>query len=493
MRAPSSNPPTSAEESRVVIAIVASLFLFAPLIKGGNDPIPLLVLELGSLFLWARILTWHRYWNHLPGFSVGILLTSSLLPLLYFIPIPLHLWGDLPGREHYLEIIEFVIGDQEILRQISILPFQSESGWYALFYPLSIFLITLRLSERKLNILIKLFIAMAVFQAVLGLIQFGMDADSPLRFGNPYYTHSAVGTYVNRNHLAALLYMALPLSLAVLTLSLRPNSRRGRKATATMNSAKFGRILFYGILSVTILVGLIFTRSRGGIALGMVALLFSALLFAPHLGNKSILRLVGTILFVGLVLIIEIGLAPVLARFASPDTIDNGRWDIFSAAFDAAQVFSPLGAGPSNFPGVFPFFQPGDLLGFINRAHNDYLELYFDGGILFLLPIVLLIGFYFVFWKNYFFNDGWGSFQFLQVSAGLSIFLILLHSFLDFNLHIPSNMGYLAFLAGIFFHPQVHHQRNKRVTIDEHQVIGSKESVHKRQIPDENKINPFDD
>jgi hypothetical protein len=33
-----------------------------------------------------------------------------------------------------------------------------------------------------------------------------------------------------------------------------------------------------------------------------------------------------------------------------------------------------------------------------------------------------------------------------------------LHGLIDFNLHIPANAAYFAFLAGIFFHPGTGHR-----------------------------------
>jgi hypothetical protein len=38
------------------------------------------------------------------------------------------------------------------------------------------------------------------------------------------------------------------------------------------------------------------------------------------------------------------------------------------------------------------------------------------------------------------------------VGAGVGIFLILLHGMVDFNLHIPANNIFFAFLGAVFFH-----------------------------------------
>ena len=41
----------------------------------------------------------------------------------------------------------------------------------------------------------------------------------------------------------------------------------------------------------------------------------------------------------------------------------------------------------------------------------------------------------------------------MRISAGIGLLLMGLHGLVDFNLHIPANAVFFAFLAGIFFHP----------------------------------------
>ena len=39
----------------------------------------------------------------------------------------------------------------------------------------------------------------------------------------------------------------------------------------------------------------------------------------------------------------------------------------------------------------------------------------------------------------------------IQAGAGLAIFAMIIHSFVDFNLHIPANQIYFALIASVFF------------------------------------------
>jgi O-antigen ligase len=219
------------------------------------------------------------------------------------------------------------------------------------------------------------------------------------------------------------------------------------------------------------------------------------LMFAPRLGKKVVLAVLGMITAVIAGLSAAIGLAPVWSRFISLDSIENSRWQIFSAAFDGAKIFQPLGAGPSSFPAVFPHFQPLDMLGFVNRAHNDYLELFFDTGWVLVVPVAVLIIHYFLRWVELVRGGVSGEFETLQAAAGLSIFLMFLHSLFDFNLHIPANMGYFAFLSGVFFHVHSQSQRESSRSVESRTEFRSEKiasfAVKKRKIPEENLVNPF--
>lgn len=477
------------DESRLVALLIAGMLVFSPLIQGGNTPLSLLFLELLSLVLLARLVFVPSFRWHLSGWGMVAVAAAVLLPLFYLIPLPFSVWGGLPGRAQYAELIG-VSQDGGVIagsRAVSIIPFESERGWYTLLFPLAVFLVTVGLPERRIQMLVRVFLCMAAFQALLGLAQFVQGPESYLRFGNPFYPISAVGTYVNRNHLAGLLYMALPVALAILVSPVGKNSGGSGRNTSS-SVADTMMLLLVGTLPIVLLIGLVFTRSRAGIGLGALGLLLTALMFSVQVGKRKLLLIVGAVFLIGLFVVLMIGMAPVIARFASPDTIDNERWAIFSASIQAAHTFMPIGAGPATFPEVFPFFQPDDMSGFVNRVHNDYLEVYFDGGLVLFLPVAALVLWYLFHWRAIWEVKGWSRFRLFQSAAGVSLLLMLLHSAGDFNLHIPANMGYFAFLAGIFMRRSSSRGRQSAKISSS---LPAKGSPRSRGVPDENLVNPF--
>ena len=64
----------------------------------------------------------------------------------------------------------------------------------------------------------------------------------------------------------------------------------------------------------------------------------------------------------------------------------------------------------------------------------------------------LLLVAYVLRWPGLLRHEHWSRLTFMQVGAGIGLFVMALHGLTDFNLHIPANAIYFAFLAGVFFH-----------------------------------------
>jgi O-antigen ligase len=214
------------------------------------------------------------------------------------------------------------------------------------------------------------------------------------------------------------------------------------------------RFTLYAGASLIILLGLIFTQSRSGVSLGMLTIFLSAIVFSVKLKNNRQAGLIFSIAAIVLMLAIEIGLVPILNRFAFEDPLKDSRWLIYSDTARAIGEFLPLGSGFGSFSQVYARFQSQELLGvFINHAHNDYLEWLMEGGI---VVAGLLIGFLTLFaiqLSKLWGYQRWSKIHYIQVGAAIGIIAIGLHSLFDFNLHIPANQIYFASLCGLFFRP----------------------------------------
>jgi hypothetical protein len=443
---------------------LAALLLLAPLFRAGNRPLPLLLLELAAIGFLLVIVVVQRSVFNLPRalvIAVGVLLAY---PLLQLAPLPEIVWRSLPGHSEYASVLDRYAGDAaaHAWRAISVIPTATEYGWLALLPPLACFLGVLCLSPLHVARLMLLFAVLAGAEGVLGLLQVGPSGGGTLYFGSEEPgQYVAIGTFVNRNHLAALLAMALPVVIGLIVYSMRPgrhNLHHNVRAPSSEATAK--RLLLFGT-GVIILVCLLFTRSRAGIATGMAGLVCAAVVLvraAAALAHPSRLRAANLIavalMAISAAIALAIGVGPLL-RGLAPQALQSSadfRWAIYAATWHGAFEFLPFGSGLSTYAGVFPRFQVSDAGGYIDYAHNDYLQAFMELG----LAAPVIVAFFAMAWatrcRDVLRNETARSFTLLQLAAALGMVPMMLHSLFDFALHMPANAMWYATLAGVMFH-----------------------------------------
>jgi O-antigen ligase len=374
------------------------------------------------------------------------------------LPIPESWWRALPGHAEYITALDLFASAEvsSVRRTVSIVPESTEYGWLALLPPLACLLAVLRLRAEHVSKLLLFMVAFAGLEGLLGLLQVGAGGESIFYFrtGNTYGT--AVGTFGNRNHLAGLLAMTLPLIVGLLAFSIRnPHHwRRDTYASAFDANLLSQRALVFAS-AVMILLCIVFTRSRAGIAAGLVAAGCSTLILTrPRTGVQHPNLLVLGMIGVSAVLAFAIGVAPILERF-EPEQLaltTQNRLMIAAATIRAAIEFLPFGSGLSTFPDVFPRFQTGMLAGFVNYAHNDYVQAFMELGFAAVIIVGLLFTAYVARMVELLRREGTRSFTLLQIAAGVALLPTIIHSLFDFALHIPAIAMWLATLAGVMFH-----------------------------------------
>jgi len=251
--------------------------------------------------------------------------------------------------------------------------------------------------------------------------------------------------------------MTLPISLALLVYYVgRKNGGSalgGWRGRAAFFATFRGHTAFlYSMFSLLLLVGLIFTQSRTGIALAFLGVLLVTFMLSWRVSGGNVRAPVKTVVLLALGIGVAIGLVPVIDRFASTDPLQYLRWTIFSATLHGIGALFPFGSGPGSYEEAFPAFQSMELGRWdIDYAHNDYLQWLFEGGLFSGALVLLLVVLYLLQWRRVFSGGEWSRFRFVQVGAGVGVFLLLLHELVDYNLLIPANSLYFSFLAGVFF------------------------------------------
>jgi O-antigen ligase len=441
--------------SSAVFFLMLALLLTATPFRAGNRALPLLALELIGIALLIGTFSKPKWLDRVPLLLWMAVFLMVAWPLLQLVPLPHALWSTLPARPTLVEAYTLAGIAPGVARPLSVTPHAAWSSVLALIPPLAAFFAALSMTERHLRPAAAVFLSIAVAQAILGLMQYGTPLGHPLRLGNPVAYDVATGTYINRNHFAGLMEMALPLALALLVAKIGLKPHRSMAKGFGMRLMRYlsqhsTQAMMYGGIAVLIVLASIFSKSRAGITLVAVAFFLCAIVYSRRLGGRGVYGLVGTVFTLVIGFGIAIGLVPVIERFADRDALADGRWALYGSTLNAIGSYLPFGSGMGSFYHVFkPFQDPGDV-SFVDHAHNDYLEWTLELGLVAPLLLTLCAVVYFWRWRTLLAEKNWSLVRFLQVAAGISVLLMGLHSVVDFNLRIPANAIFFAFLAGLF-------------------------------------------
>src|SRR5271165_2535036 len=270
------------------------------------------------------------------------------------------------------------------------------------------------------------------------------------------------GPYVNHNHYAGLMELLVPIPL-VLSLT-RLVGEKERIAAG---------------VAAAIMVGTVFlSGSRGGMLAIFVELAFLAGVLLRR--RKSTRIAVGVIAFAVVLigLLTWLGGKELTSRVSSIST--EARTELsggmrLSIDRDALRMFANkpvLGWGLGTFPVVYPQYRSFYTNFFVNEAHNDYLQLLCEMG---LLGFGTMVWFLVVLYRSAMPKiDNWMS----DVSGAVTLACtlgftgILVHSLLDFNLQIPANAAFFYVLCTIAAaKPLLQRSRKRRPTSTEEEEI----------------------
>lgn len=319
---------------------------------------------------------------------------------------------------------------------------------------------------RKIAVIVALYgIAIAAF----ALLQ-GISPNGKLYWlRRPTMGGAIYGPYVNHNHYAGLMELLMPVPL-VLSLT-RLTGERERIAA--------------GIAAAIMAVTVFLSGSRGG----MIAISVELVVFAflgLHQGVTLFRHKYGKWVAVGIaafavVLVLWVGGNELTYRVSSIATETHTELSggmRLSIDRDALRMFRNkpvLGWGLGTFPTVYPRFRSFYTNFFVNQAHNDYLQLLSETG---LLGFGMMAWFLVVLYRHAlrkmrsWMSDVSGA---VTLACILGVTGILVHSLLDFNLQVPANAALYYVLCTLAAAPPLLQRSRKRkpVSTEEHRLPAS--------------------
>ncbi len=393
---------------RAIVWLVTAILVIGPLATGAVHTLDFLVLQFLSV---AAMLLWGvRLWIlNRPK----ILWPSMSWAVLAFVALAV-------GR--YLTCDIEVVGRLELTRILI----------YAFLY----FVIVNNCHKQEhvqFITLVLVFLAMAI--AVYALAQFFTGSNRVWNFVSPY-KNRASGTYISPNHLGGFLEMVLPLAFAF--------SVAGRLRA-------WLRILV-GYAGLVILAGIAVTVSRGAWLAAIMALVVLLALMLAHRQYRLPAMVVLAFLAAGLIFLLPKALfirLRVERMFANNELNENMRYAIWDPAIRMWQDYPVWGVGPGHFDFMFRGYRPQGVQLQPDWVHNDYLNTLTDWGVvgagvvacaLVLLALGTFRTFRAVRPQMTDLGPVTGSNRFaFTLGATAALAAILVHSWVDFNMHIPAN------------------------------------------------------
>jgi O-antigen ligase len=305
-------------------------------------------------------------------------------------------------------------------------------------------------NPKRLGFLVHAIIAVALASVLFGIARqatqhapgFGLSRLVP---GAGY------AQFINKNHFAFLMEMALGLVIGV----------------ALMQRGRTERFLFYLSAAVLMWAGVVLSHSRGGLLSITVQMLFAGLLFVnfrtPEQGRRAggtwwvrwTRSIAATTAIAGALLVIIVagvawlggdqlatGVETATAEISGVDVsaVNEGarRRDIWYATWLMFKAHPIAGAGLGGFWAEAPVFHRASGALTPQQAHNDYLELLASGGILgaalFSWFAVALIR-----EARHSIQAGQGFQRAVSLGAIIGLVGVAVHSMVDFGLHITIN------------------------------------------------------
>ncbi len=381
---------------------------------------------------------------------IALLFLFLLLVLLQMVPLPsgiikilspktydLRHFLSIPSPPFELSALSFTLSFVPIATRVEFIK------WVALI-GLFLFLLHWNLSgkERRVtNQLILVIFLMGVFESLYGMFEFFSGHNQILHLKG--LVSSVTGTYVNRNYFAGYLLMAIPLSTGLI-LSREDFRHHGwRHRLSSMD----GKTLLIGFGVIVMILGLLFSASRMGIASLLLSITLISFLFGSFRGGKRFSKVPILILVLALLWAGWIGLDAVISRFFTVSEGFEFRWSFWSSTFQIVKDFPLFGSGLGTFIQVFPRYRSLHLRTFASHAENDFLQLISEvglvGGVLLLAVFIILLYKAVAGIRSLSHRE---SQRYIGIGGLVGILALMFHSLVERNIQVPANAFLYTFI-----------------------------------------------
>lgn len=436
---------------------VAPIMLLLSLVLGGSAQgiwVNAALQVLAVLVLaWAYLTPAPAPLNAAAKGLVLICMLGLAIIAIQLVPLPPAVWTALPGREDVAAGFQ-VLGQPLPWLTITLTPDDTVSTSLRLLPPIAILVVMLRQNAYRATWLAWALVAGTCAGVLLGALQVtsGGGAESPWY---PYPISNfgtATGFFANSNHMAILLVATIPFLFALLA---NAGGVGGKKALQR-RSALYA---LAGGLLLIVVIGLVLNGSLAGFGLGLPVLVASAILLMKVDRQRRWLIVPGLLLLVSVTAIFTL---PVTASFQSlgATTSVESRRAVTQTSLRLASDFMPVGSGIGSYQQVYRLYEDPAAVDrtYVNHAHNDYLEIAVESGVLGIGAIL-----FFLTWWGVTARRCWmvRTLDPFAKAAAIASAALLAHSLVDFPLRTTALAVLFAVALCLMLRPGI---RAKAIT-----------------------------
>ncbi|MER8421469.1 O-antigen ligase family protein [Mesorhizobium sp. M1329] len=391
--------------------------LFVSLLIGGGTASGLYtdtLIEVAAIVSAAAVLS-QTSGQRIPRPVLWLLVFAVALIVLQIVPLPAAIFNGLRP--------ELLLGnpwvEESRFRFVSVGVGRTVECLLYLLAAAAFFLAVLRLRAEQVSALLPFFFMGVICNGLAGAIQYSLSDDVAIKGLLPFTINA--GLFANRNHFAALLFVSIPF--------------------VVYHGLFRGRLLSGSLGLVTLLLLLLAAGSRAGVLIGLAITVLSVIFLSARSRASGFSVL---LIFVGLS-IYTIGAWTKI----DVEAIDPafGRGEFARTTIEGIKDNWATGVGFGNFQNAYQIYEREGMIfkQYVNHAHNDYLEIAFEGGV----PAILLMA-------------GYLALLFaalarvrrdpLQKAAFLSVSFLLIHSLVDYPLRTGALAMTFAYMNAIIFH-----------------------------------------
>jgi O-antigen ligase len=426
----------------------------------------------GGLGAWAIIVThaWRDPRSRRLAQGLGVTAAAIAVQL---IALPYSVLGWIsPGVDRFLRE-STVAYHPASLHPLSIAP-SSTAVALTLFVALALLLIgvTRMMREIRLDWLVSQLMGLGAALALLGVVQQAfLDVDAPLVYGfwQPSYGAAPYGPFINKNHFAGWMVMVLPLvagyAYALFLSAPRPHQSGAGAWMRWLATVDANRFLLVSIVGLAMCLTVVLTGSRSGLVSLVVA--FAVLGWAVWRSMPSRWRRLVAVGYLAVLVVAALawgGADTLISRFGNAPTEVEGRFSAWRDSIRIIADFPVFGTGLGTFGRAMLVYQTASRTSMYVQAHNDYLQLAVEGGLLVAVPALAVL------WlivsgirRRLMSGQDDALTAWVRVGAVAGLGGIATQSLVEFSLQMPGNTVLFVVLLAIALHRPVQMAHAHRV------------------------------